>query len=29
MVCDWDLTLKGGARLRLDLEGWCAIETRP
>ena len=23
VVCDWDLTLKGGARLRVDLEGWC------
>ena len=27
VVRDWHLTLKGGARLRLDLEGWCAIET--
>ena len=26
---DWDLTLKGAAWLRLDLEGWCAIETWP
>ena len=26
VVRDWHLTLKGGVRLRLDLEGWCAIE---
>ena len=26
VVRDWHLTLKGGVRLRLGLEGWCAIE---
>ena len=26
VVRDWHLTLKGGVRLRLDVEGWCAIE---